>query len=451
VIRSPISRGRGALAVLIFCGVLCGSAAAAGAAPAPKAALRQALRRVHALAPQASTRAASDAAAALARATAPGLWINGREADAPPYGRNVFTASRQALEDLAGLSLPGRATTVGLILAADRGLADDTIAQAHGGPAALLATARKALSAGNRQARAGNLSAAVGSYAKAWQAAFGSLARLLASEVTHVPSGVLAAAAAQALSGTRFGMAGPKIEHPSKPLTFGGKPEVFYAGSEACPFCGVQRWGMIVGLSQFGTFSNLHLMQSVATTPPQVRTFTFFGSGYRSAYVSFIPVEVWSNVPKPPGLARLQRLTPPEAALLHEFDPPDETPFVDVANRFITDSSTVDPQLIAHKSWTQLAGALTDPNNLSTQVIAGEAEVLTAEVCEATGGNPQLVCSSTVVQQYEAALPTLTGKGGSCPAPPSPGGPPPAGDAAASPHDRTGSSGPVATAARCQG
>ena len=37
--------------------------------------------------------------------------------------------------------------------------------------------------------------------------------------------------------------------------------------------------------------------------------------------------------------------------------------------------------------------------------------MLTAEVCEATGGNPQSVCSSAVVQQYEAALPTLHGKG----------------------------------------
>ena len=81
--------------------------------------------------------------------------------------------------------------------------------------------------------------------------------------------------------------------------------------------------------------------------------------------------------------------------------------------------------------------------------------MLTAEVCEATGGNPASVCSSAVVQQYEAALPTLTGKGGSCPAPPGPGGPGgPASDAAASAHHRAAAgpvaSGPVAVAARCQ-
>jgi Domain of unknown function (DUF929) len=454
VIRSATSARRTALAVAVSSAALFGSvaAAAAAAAPAPRDALRQALGQVHALARQTSARTgpARAAASALARATLPGLWINDQEADAPPYGRNVFTASGQAVEDLVGLSAHGGTTAVELILAAARELAENAIAQARGGPAAVLATARKARSAGDRQAHVGQLSAAVGSYGKAWQSAYDAVTRLVASEVTSVPSATLAAASEQALGTTRFGMAGPRIEQGLTPLTSGGKPEVFYAGSEACPFCGVQRWGMIVALSQFGTFSNLKLMESVAQTPPQVTTFTFFGSSYRSPYISFVPVEVWSNVPKPPGLAPLQTLTHPEAALVHRFDPAVETPFIDVANRFITDRSTVTPRLIARKSWMQLAGGLTDPSNVSTQAIAGEAEVLTAEVCEATGGNPQSVCSSAVVQQYEAALPTLTGKGGSCPAPPSPGGPPPARDAAARPHHRGTGTGPVAIAARCQ-
>jgi Domain of unknown function (DUF929) len=437
VIRVVSSGRRAVLATVIFVSVLFGSAAAAAAAaPAPRDALRQA----RALAPQSSA-----AAAALTRATARDLWINSREADAPPYGRNVFTASGQAVGNLAGLS----PTAIRLIVTADRGLAEDAIAQAHGGTATLLASARRALSAGDRLVHGGDVSAAVDLYAKAWQLAYSALAGLVAGEVTLVPSATLAAAAEQALAGTGFGMSGPMIKQALTPLVTAGKPEVFYAGSEACPFCGVQRWGMIIALSQFGTFSNLHLMQSVPTTPPQVTTFTFFGSSYHSPYVSFVPVEVWSNVPAFPGLVRLQPLTHPESALLHEFDPSIETPFIDVANRFITDSSTVDPQLIAHKSWTQLAAGLTDPSNVSTQAIAGEAEVLTAELCEATGGNPASVCSSTVVQQYETALPTLTGKGGSCPAPPPPGGPPPERDAAATALHQATRPDPIASAAHC--
>ena len=454
MIRSATSARHRVLAVVTFLMVLIGSAAVAAAAPAPgpapRDALREALRATHALVPQGSASAgpASAAVAALARATQPELWINSREADAPPYGKNVFTASADAvgdLESLAESSPPGRTTAVTLIVAADRGLAEDAIAQGRGGTPALLASAKEAFLAGNRHARAGAPAEAVDSYADAWQSSSDALARLVASEVTSVPAGALAAAAEQALGGASFGMAGPIIEQPATPLMAGGKPEIFYAGSEACPFCGVQRWGMIVALSQFGTFSHLHLMQSIATTHPQISTFTFFGSSYQSPYISFVPVEVWNNLAKP-----LQPLTHPERALFHKFDPTSQTPFIDVADRFVTVDSTVDPHLLAHKSWTQLADAITDSSNVSTQAIAGEAEVLTAELCEATGGNPQAVCSSTVVQQYETALPTLHGQGGSCPAPGAPGGPPPASDAAARAH-RTGSSGPVATAARCQG
>ncbi len=469
MIRVATSARRTALVVAVFMAMLFASAAAAAAAPAPRDALRQALREVQALAPQASASAEpASAAAALTRATARGLWINGREADAPPYGRNVFIASAAAV---TYLEVAGPTAAIRLTLVATRDLAEDAIAEANGAHAALIATANKALSVGNRDARAGDPLAAVNSYAAAWQAASDALGRIVAGEVTRVPAATLAAAAEQALAGTRFGMAGPMIEQSLPPLLAAAKPEVFYAGSEACPFCGVQRWGMIVALSQFGTFSNLHLMQSVPTTPPQVTTFTFFGSSYHSPYVSFVPVEVWSNVPAHPGLVPLQTLTHPEALLVHRFDPAVETPFIDIGNRFITDSSTVDPQLITHKSWTQLANGLTDPSNVSTQAIAGEAEVMTAEVCEATGGNPASVCSSTVVQQYEAALPTLTGKGGSCPAPPGPGGPPPASDvtggpgapvsdatggpragasdAAASQHHEGVRPGPIATAAHC--
>ena len=157
----------------------------------------------------------------------------------------MFRASAQAVTDLgrvAGRSRADGTTALELIVAADRGLARDTIAEAQGGAAALLATANAALSAGNRHARAGKPSAAVNLYEAAWLAASGALARRVASEVTSVPPGALQAAAEQALAGARFGLAGPTIERALPPLGAAGKPEVFYAGSEACPFCGVQRW-----------------------------------------------------------------------------------------------------------------------------------------------------------------------------------------------------------------
>ena len=50
----------------------------------------------------------------------------------------------------------------------------------------------------------------------------------------------------------------------STELTLNNKPEILYIGAEYCPFCAAERWSMIIALSRFGTFSNLHFMTSSA-------------------------------------------------------------------------------------------------------------------------------------------------------------------------------------------
>src|SRR6185437_1083476 len=93
-------------------------------------------------------------------------------------------------------------------------------------------------------------------------------------------------------------------------LTRSGKPEVLYVGLESCPACATQRWGLVVALSQFGTFSRLGLGQSAVTERPFVRSFTFSGARYSSPYLSFDAVEVSSDLPAPGGGFRaLDRLT----------------------------------------------------------------------------------------------------------------------------------------------
>jgi hypothetical protein len=361
---------------------------------------------------------AADAAKELAQASVATLWIDARDAVAPSYGSRVFADSIAALTDLQRLErspVSGLGAAIALIVRADRNLAEGAITQARGGNHGLLAAAGRGVTAGDREAAAGQPASAARSYVKAWEGAFNALAQLVTGEATSVPSSALAAAAQEALGSKKIALAGTVILHGQPPLTLAGKPELFFAGSEACPFCAVQRWGMIVALSQFGTFSNLHLMQSTPAEPPQVRSFTFFGSSYRSPYISFVPVEVLSNVPKGFGFAPLQRLTHSENALLNSFDPPAQVPFIDVANRFTRVDSTVQPGLIGGMSWTEIASSLKQPTSISAQAIAGEAEVLTAEVCEATNGKPASVCSTAVVTQYEAALPLLNGRGGGCP------------------------------------
>ena len=48
------------------------------------------------------------------------------------------------------------------------------------------------------------------------------------------------------------------------PLVAGGKPLVLYVGAEYCPFCAAQRWGMVVALSRFGTFTGLTTTHSAS-------------------------------------------------------------------------------------------------------------------------------------------------------------------------------------------
>ncbi|HWD66085.1 MAG TPA: DUF929 family protein [Solirubrobacteraceae bacterium] len=346
------------------------------------------------------------------------MWLDRGHADAPPYGTRVITDSLAALADLeraSGARAARVKAAINLIVDAQRTLAEGSIGQAKGANPRLLAAAKHALGAGIREASDGRPRRAVRSYGRAWGEAFAALTRMVSATLTRVTPADLAASAENALGSPAIGLAGPRIlPAGARRLVRAGKPELLYIGSEACPFCGVERWGMIVALSQFGHFSNLQLMQSSAEESPHVATLTFFGSRYRSSYVSFVPVEAISNVPKGRGFAHLQPLSRPEKALLKRFDSQTETPFVDVGGRFVTSTSTVQPELIRRKSWTQLSDAIADPSSTAGQAIGGEAEVLTAEICRATGGKPRAVCSAAVVQQYEAALPQLNGQGGGC-------------------------------------
>jgi hypothetical protein len=91
---------------------------------------------------------------------------------------------------------------------------------------------------------------------------------------------------------------------------------------------------MIVALSRFGTFTGLRTIRSgtydAALMPtvtdqsfPPLDTWTFYGSGYTSKYLTFVPVETRSNVlvsrhanPQDKNsYTRLQRLTPAQQAI----------------------------------------------------------------------------------------------------------------------------------------
>jgi hypothetical protein len=237
----------------------------------------------------------------------------------------------------------------------------------------------------------------------------------LISEVTTVPIGQSvpglpgfssSASSAGAYSSTLLITSGQLNAVSGPPLTRDGKPEVLYVGTEYCPYCAMENWPLIVALSRFGQFTGLTTSRSPEFEHiAPVDSWTFYGSRYASPYLSFVPVEQYSNVlvnakanPAAPKSYRpLQRLTPAQQAILDRYDTTGSTPFLDFGNRAAqTGSGAVSPQLMTAKSWTQLAAALRQPKTELGAALLMEADSLTAELCGLTGDRPASACPAFI-------------------------------------------------------
>ena len=206
------------------------------------------------------------------------------------------------------------------------------------------------------------------------------------------------------------GLPNPFHALPAAPALNGptGKPEVLYYGAEYCPYCAAERWSMIVALSRFGTFSNLHTTTSSGSDVyPNTPTFTFYGSTYASQYLDFVPVEAATRDP----FTALQTPTDAQQAIFNKYDAPPYVstaggiPFVDYGNQFYTTSSGYSPKILGGYTWDQIAGNLNDPHNGITKAIVGNANYITAALCKLTNDQPGAVCAAPAIQQIEAHLP----------------------------------------------
>ena len=120
---------------------------------------------------------------------------------------------------------------------------------------------------------------------------------------------------------------------------------MLYIGAEYCPYCAAERWSMIVALSRFGTFSGLTTIRSAAherrrATPSRTRTprpGRSCKSSYTSNYLTFTPVEEYTNIPDPStgGYTTLQ--TPHGGAAGADQQvrrgQPGAIPFIDYGNK----------------------------------------------------------------------------------------------------------------------
>ncbi len=206
------------------------------------------------------------------------------------------------------------------------------------------------------------------------------------------------------------------------PLTSGGKPEMLYIGAEYCPYCAAERWAMVVALSRFGTFSGLATTHSASVNGqgsqevyPNTSTWTFRNATYTSNYLVFQHVELNTNVPDASNsfYTTLQTPTAAQQALISKYDTATydpalqgangSIPFIDFGNKYMIAGASYNPQLLAGKTWAQIAAALKTPSSPIAQAIDGTANYITAAICEMTGNQPASACT-TAVKSLEAKI-----------------------------------------------
>jgi thiol-disulfide isomerase/thioredoxin len=181
----------------------------------------------------------------------------------------------------------------------------------------------------------------------------------------------------------------------STPLTSGGKPEVLYLGGEYCPYCATQRWAMVNALSRFGTFTGLTTTHSSSTdVDPNTPTFTFYKSAYTSSYVNFTAVEEYGATETTP----LQTPTAAEQKIASTFDPSTSIPFMDLGGKYVQigNLAPLVPTMLAGKSWSQVAAAMNDPASSLGQAEIGNANYMTAAICQLTKNLPATACTPTI-------------------------------------------------------
>ena len=191
------------------------------------------------------------------------------------------------------------------------------------------------------------------------------------------------------------------------PLASGGKPEMLYMGAEYCPYCAAERWPMVVALSRFGTFSGLAAIRSAAKNGagqaepyPNTPTWTFANARFTSTYLTFTPVEIYTNVPDPAtgGYTTLQTPTAEQQALMSKYDAAygGAIPFIDYGNKYLSVGASYNQSVLNGLTWSQIAADLHDPASPVAKAILGTANYMTAAICRLTGDQPASACTPVV-------------------------------------------------------
>jgi hypothetical protein len=192
----------------------------------------------------------------------------------------------------------------------------------------------------------------------------------------------------------------PKKLEGGTPLTEDGKPKVLYVGADFCPFCAMERWALIGALSRFGTFSGLTPTTSSSDhSPSDIPTWSFSKATYTSEYLVFDAVETSDRESKP-----LETLEGQNKELFDKFNPGGGIPWTTYGGTHATDGASVGAEVFDGATYDQLIAGIKDPTSEVGQSVNPAINVITAQICSLTQGQPTNVCTS---QGVMAATPLL--------------------------------------------
>jgi hypothetical protein len=228
----------------------------------------------------------------------------------------------------------------------------------------------------------------------------GSALTAVIDQVHSVPPSALQTVGSGTVSARPTTISGPA-------LTSGGKPELLYIGAEYCPYCAAERWAMIVALNRFGTFTGLATIRSAAHNGagnaepyPNTPTWTFAHATYTSQWLTFTPVEEYTNIPDPStgGYTQLQNLTTAQQMNIEQYDAANQgaIPFLNFGNKFMSVGASYNPGVLSGLTWAQIADDLHNPSSAVAKGVLGTANYLTSAICGITGDRPSSVCTPAI-------------------------------------------------------
>jgi thiol-disulfide isomerase/thioredoxin len=225
------------------------------------------------------------------------------------------------------------------------------------------------------------------------------LSSSLTSPVENVPVSALVAATKSPPSGTNPAQ---KLPATAEALTSDGKPEILYMGAEYCPFCAAERWALVMALSKFGTFTGLKgTTSSSIDTNPSTPTFSFYGSTYKSKYISFDPVEMQTNAYSASlgNYPTLQTPTATQNAILTKWDVSPYTsengsiPFVYLGGKYLVTGAQYLASPLSGKSFQTAVPYMTSGTNATSRGAEAAAGYLVAEILALTHDQPASVAA----------------------------------------------------------